>query len=91
MRVGFCHIHDALEHVTRHYRDAYMKAVLERDVEFIEQFGPGLLGQRFSEQSSAIVKGLGPSLGGLFHAISGLATGIVISFTCVAIVLTLQI
>lgn len=61
-----------------------MRALLERDVEFIEQFGPGMLGQRFSEQSSAIVDGLGPTLGGLCHAISGLATGIVIGFISVA-------
>ena len=73
-----------IEHITRHYRDAYMRALLERDVEFIEQFGPGMLGQRFSEQSSAIVDGLGPTLGGLCHAISGLATGIVIGFISVA-------
>lgn len=60
-----------------------MKAVLERDVEFVEQFGPGLLGQRFSEQSSTIVDGLGPSLGGLFRALASLITGIIIGFISV--------
>ena len=68
-----------------------MKAVLERDVEFIEQFSPGLLGHRVSEQSSAIVDGLGPSLGGLFHAIAGLVTGIVIGFISVVTSITTHI
>ena len=74
----------SIEHVTRHYRDAYMRALLQRDVEFIEQYGPGMLGQRFSEQSSAIVEGLGPTLGDLFHAFSGLITGIIIGFLSVS-------
>ena len=64
-----------------------MKAVLERDVEFIEQFGPGLLGQRFSEQSSAVVAGLGPNIGGLIHAVAGLITGFVLGFINVRICL----
>ena len=61
-----------------------MRALLQRDVEFIEQYGPGILGQRFSEQSSAIVEGLGPTLGDLFHAFSGLITGIIIGFLSVS-------
>ena len=40
-----------------------MKAVLRHDVEFIESVSPGRLGQRFSEESSRIVIGLGPDLG----------------------------
>ena len=60
-----------------------MKAVLERDVEFVEQFGPGLLGQRFSEQSSSIVVGLGASLGGLFRTLASLFTGVVVGILSV--------
>ena len=62
-----------------------MKAVLERDVEFVEQFGPGLLGQRVSEQSSSIVDGLGPSLGGLFRTLASLITGVVVGILSVVV------
>ena len=72
-----------IEHVTRHYRDAYMKSVLQHDVEFIESYSPGLLGQRFSEQSSVIVNGLGPGLGAIFHAFAALVTGVIIGFMSV--------
>lgn len=72
-----------IEHVTRHYRDAYMKSILQHDVEFIESYSPGLLGQRFSEQSSVIVNGLGPGLGAIFHAFAALVTGVIIGFMSV--------
>ncbi len=60
-----------------------MKSLLQHDVEFIESYSPGLLGQRFSEQSSVMVDGLGPSLGAFFSAISALITGIIIGFVSV--------
>ena len=60
-----------------------MKSLLQHDVEFIESYSPGTLGQRFSEQSSALIDGLGPNLGALFHAISALVTGIIIGFMSV--------
>ena len=66
------------EQITRHYRDNYVAALLSHDVEYIESFSPGKLGQRFSEESSTIVEGLGPGLGSLMRALSSLFCGILI-------------
>ena len=74
------------ENITRQYRDHYVAALFQRDVEFLEQFSPGRLGQRFSEESSRIVDGLGPGLGSLVRALSSLFSGIVIGMTLVRIV-----
>lgn len=79
-----------IENITRHYRDHYLAALFRRDVEFIEKFSPGRLGQRFSEESSKIVEGLGPGLGALVRALSNLFCGIIIGFTRVAFVLSLH-
>ncbi|CBK24613.2 uncharacterized protein [Blastocystis hominis] len=71
----------SIENVTRHYRDHYLAALFRRDVEFIEKFSPGRLGQRFSEESSRIVEGLGPGLGVLVRSLSILFCGIIIGLT----------
>ena len=55
--------------------------MLRRDVEFIEKFSPGRLGQRFSEESSRIVEGLGPGLGVLVRSLSILFCGIILGLT----------
>ena len=60
-----------------------MKSILQHDVGFIESYSPGLLGQRFSEQSSMIVNGLGPGLGAIIHAFAALVTGVIIGFMSV--------
>ena len=67
-----------LEHVTIRFRKEYMKAVLRHDVEFIESVSPGRLGQRFSEESSRIVIGLGPDLGMMVRFMTSLITGTII-------------
>ena len=66
------------EHVTIRFRKEYMKAVLRHDVEFIESVSPGRLGQRFSEESSRIVIGLGPDLGMMVRYMTSLITGTII-------------
>ena len=55
-----------------------MKAVLRHDVEFIESVSPGRLGQRFSEESSRIVIGLGPDLGMMGRYVTSLVMGVFI-------------
>ena len=60
-----------------------MKSLLQHDVEYVESFSPGILGQRFSEESSILVTGLGPGLGALFHSIAGLIIGVIIGFISV--------
>lgn len=70
-----------IENVTRHYRDHYLEALFRRDIEFIEKFSPGRLGQRFSEESSRIVEGLGPGLGVLVRSLSILFCGIILGLT----------
>ena len=50
-------------------------------MEFIEKFSPGRLGQRFSEESSRIVEGLGPGLGLMVRSLSSLFSGIFIGMT----------
>ena len=67
-----------VEHVTIRFRKEYMKSVLRHDVEFIESVSPGRLGQRFSEESSRIVIGLGPDLGMMVRYMTSLVTGTVI-------------
>lgn len=71
-------IHFKLEHVTIRFRKEYMKAVLRHDVEFIESVSPGRLGQRFSEESSRIVIGLGPDLGMMVRYVTSLVMGVFI-------------
>lgn len=71
------------EHVTRAYRTEYVKTLLQHDVEYIDSVSPGKLGQRFSEQSSRIVDGLGPGLGILVETLGGLVCGMVIGFVYV--------
>ena len=78
-------VHYTIENITRHYRDHYLAALFQRDVEFIEKFSPGRLGQRFSEESSRIVEGLGPGLGALVRALSNLFCGIILGLTRVTI------
>lgn len=65
-----------------------MKALFHHDVEFIESMSPGLLGQRFSDESSRIVEGLGPDLGLMFRSLSALACGLCIGFIMVFAVLS---
>ena len=77
----------AVENTTRHYRDQYLLALFRRDVDFIERFSPGRLGQRFSEESSRIVEGLGPGLGLIVRSLSSLFSGIVIGMTRVLVYL----
>lgn len=51
------------------------------DIEYIESISPGRLGQRFSEESSRMVNGLGPELGLMFRAIASMITGAIIGLT----------
>ena len=51
------------------------------DVEYIESISPGRLGQRFSEESSRMVNGLGPELGLMFRAVASMVTGAIIGLT----------
>lgn len=72
-----------IENVTKRFRSEYMKALFLHDVEFIESMSPGRLGQRFSEESSRIVDGLGPGLGLMFRSVSSLICGLCIGFIMV--------
>ena len=67
-----------------------MAALFRHDVEYIEQFSPGRLGQRFSEESSRIVDGLGPGLGTMIRSLSSLFCGIYIGMTRVTIILEIR-
>lgn len=67
-----------LEHVTIRFRKEYLKAILRHNVDYIESISPGRLGQRFSEESSRIVTGLGPDLGTMIRCVSSLVTGTII-------------
>lgn len=53
---------------------------MKHDVEYIESISPGRLGQRFSEESSRIVTGLGPELGAMVRAFASMVTGCVLGF-----------
>ena len=53
---------------------------MKHDVEYIESISPGRLGQRFSEESSRIVLGLGPELGAMVRAFASMVTGCVLGF-----------
>ncbi len=53
---------------------------MKHDVEYIESISPGRLGQRFSEESSRIVIGLGPELGVMVRAFASMVTGCVLGF-----------
>ena len=68
------------EHVTIRFRQEYTKSVMKHDVEYIENISPGRLGQRFSEESSRIVIGLGPELGTMVRAFASMVTGCVLGF-----------
>ena len=68
------------ENVTRSYRKSYVESLLYHDVEYIESVSPGRLGQRFSEESSRIVDGLGPGLGLLSRSLASLVCGLVVGF-----------
>ena len=68
------------ENVTRSFRKAYVESLLHHDVEYIESVSPGRLGQRFSEESSRIVDGLGPGLGLLSRSLASLVCGLVVGF-----------
>ena len=69
-----------IENVTIRFRKEYVKAVLRHDVDFIESISPGRLGQRFSEESSRIVTGLGPDLGTMVRFVTSMITGCIIGF-----------
>lgn len=69
-----------VENVTRGFRKAYVESLLHHDVEYIESVSPGRLGQRFSEESSRIVDGLGPGLGLLSRSLASMICGLVIGF-----------
>ena len=69
-----------IENVTIRFRKEYVKAVLRHDVDFIESISPGRLGQRFSEESSRIVTGLGPDLGTMIRFVTSMITGCIIGF-----------
>ena len=73
------------EHVTRAYRTEYVRKLLNHDVEYIDSMSPGRLGQRFSEQSSGIIGGLGPELGILVRTFGSLLCGMVIGFIYVVL------
>lgn len=71
--------------MTRAYRTEYVKKLLNHDVEYIDSVSPGRLGQRFSEQSSRIIGGLGPELGILVRTFGSLLCGVVIGFIYVVL------
>lgn len=56
---------------------------MKHRVEYIESISAGRLGQRFSEESSRIVNGLGPELGVMVRAIASMLTGCTIGLTYV--------
>ena len=66
--------------MTIRFRKEYMKAALRHDIDFIESISPGRLGQRFSEESSRLVTGLGPDLGMMIRFITSLTTASIIGF-----------
>lgn len=66
------------EHVTRKYRKEYVQSLLRHDVEYIESTSPGKLGQRYSEESSRIINGLGPGLGIFIRSLACLICGVCI-------------
>ena len=66
------------ERVTRKYRGEYVRALLNHDVEYIENVSPGKLGQRYSEESSRIINGLGPGLGIFIRSAACLVCGVCI-------------
>lgn len=66
------------EHVTRKYRGEYVRALLNHDVEYVENVSPGKLGQRYSEESSRIINGLGPGLGIFIRSAACLVCGVCI-------------
>ena len=66
------------EHVTRKYRKEYVQSLLRHDVEYIESNSPGKLGQRYSEESSRIINGLGPGLGIFIRSLACLICGVCI-------------
>ena len=72
-----------VENVTIRFRKEYTKAILRHEVEYIESISPGKLGQRFSEESSRIVAGLGPDLGMMVRSLSSVITGAVIGLVYV--------
>ena len=72
-----------VENVTIRFRKEYTKAILRHEVEYIESISPGKLGQRFSEESSRIVTGLGPDLGMMVRSLSSVITGAVIGLVYV--------
>ena len=69
--------------MTIRFRKDYTKAILKHEVEYIESISPGKLGQRFSEESSRIVTGLGPDLGVMVRSFSSLLTGAAIGLVYV--------
>ena len=69
-----------IENVTIRFRKEYVKAVLRHDIDFIESISPGRLGQRFSEESSRIVTGLGPDLGTMVRFVTSIVMGCIIGF-----------
>ena len=72
-----------VENVTILFRKEYTKAILRHEVEYVESISPGKLGQRFSEESSRIVTGLGPDLGMMVRSLSSVITGAVIGLVYV--------
>ena len=64
--------------MTIRFRQEYTKSLMKRDTEFIESISPGRLGQRFSEESSRIMTGLGPDLGVMVRALASMITSCVI-------------
>lgn len=64
--------------MTIRFRQEYTKSLMKRDTEYIESISPGRLGQRFSEESSRIMTGLGPDLGVMVRALASMITGCVI-------------
>ena len=66
--------------MTQHYRSHYIQCLLSHDVSFIEKFSPGKLGQRYAEESSRIVEGLGPSLGFFIRSMASLLAGLIMGF-----------
>lgn len=69
-----------VEHVTQRYRNKYLKSLLHHDISVIEMYSPGTLGQRFSEESTRMVNGLGPSLGMFVRSVTSLLCGLVLGF-----------
>ena len=66
--------------MTIRFRQEYTKSVMKHYVEYIESISPGRLGQRFSEESSRIVIGLGPELGAMVRAFASMITGCIVGF-----------